>query len=118
VFGWRRPVSSLLAVLSIAVLDVSLLPGYDGHHRGTNVHGGSAKVVSLDVVLRFLYVLFGGAEHIGDFCASAFGSFGTMSDYRFIDHFLRCGLWSAPGGAGLRAQHSDWPRPGPFPPPV
>jgi succinate dehydrogenase / fumarate reductase membrane anchor subunit len=54
-----QPISSLLAVLSIAVLTYH-------SYLGTTVivedyvHSGSGKVVSL-MLLRFLYVLIGGA---------------------------------------------------------
>ena len=55
-----QPISSLLAVLSIAVLTYH-------SYLGTTVivedyvHSGSGKVVSL-MLLRFLYVLIGGAS--------------------------------------------------------
>ena len=55
-----QPLSSLLAVLSIGVLSYH-------SYLGTTViiedyvHGGPAKVVSL-MLLRFLYVLLGGAS--------------------------------------------------------
>ena len=58
------------------------------------------KVLSL-MLLRFLYVLVGGASHLRDF-AHRVRILEAMSDYKFIDHSYDVVVVGA-GGAGLRA---------------
>ncbi len=82
------PFSGFLAVLLVAVLTyhsylgtIVIVEDY--------VTAAGMKVLTL-LVLRFLYVLCGGRGHIRDI-ARRVRILEAMSEYKFIDHTLRCG---------------------------